>query len=286
MLGYLADYANAITACSYLFAIMGVFLTLNGKAELGTAAMLWTWFLDHWDGHIARKTRHLRSPGMAEFGKKLRWFWRFYPWGLVPGGGHHSGGGWLCDFIGCEPRACHVGCNPAELFRERRLNSRRKIHRNSGVIWYAVAGRAVAASTAHLDRNVRDNSGSRFHRACFPLRLHLCAGSCYTGSGNSSCNDRSDCAVVSPDGGRMIDHATSCPSGKGGSLHAEFSSGYLGTILRLVRYPRSCHRGIHPGGRQIAVSRFPRLSHSKANGSRAACRAVFHVSAGAPLPQG
>ncbi|MEZ0056173.1 CDP-diacylglycerol--serine O-phosphatidyltransferase [Bradyrhizobium elkanii] len=77
MLGYLADYANAITACSYLFAIMGVFLTLNGKLELGAAAMLWTWFLDHWDGHIARKTRHLRSPGMAEFGKSLDGFGDF-----------------------------------------------------------------------------------------------------------------------------------------------------------------------------------------------------------------
>ncbi|WP_207953777.1 CDP-alcohol phosphatidyltransferase family protein, partial [Sinorhizobium meliloti] len=46
----------------------------NGKIEFGVAAMLWTWFLDHWDGHVARKTRHLRRPGMAEFGKSFDGF--------------------------------------------------------------------------------------------------------------------------------------------------------------------------------------------------------------------
>ena len=65
MLGYLRDYANAITATGYVFAILGLFLALNGHLELGTAAMLWTWFLDHWDGHVARKTKDSRRPGMA-----------------------------------------------------------------------------------------------------------------------------------------------------------------------------------------------------------------------------
>ncbi|WBL77828.1 CDP-alcohol phosphatidyltransferase family protein [Bradyrhizobium xenonodulans] len=74
MIGHLRDYANAITALAYLFAVIGLFLALNGKVELGVAAMLWTWFLDHWDGHVARKTRQLRRPGVAEFGKSFDGF--------------------------------------------------------------------------------------------------------------------------------------------------------------------------------------------------------------------
>ncbi|MDE5457578.1 hypothetical protein GWE18_33135 [Bradyrhizobium sp. CSA112] len=74
MIGYLRDYANAITALAYLFAVIGLFLAFNGKIELGVAAMLWTWFLDHWDGHVARKTSHHRRPGMAEFGKSFDGF--------------------------------------------------------------------------------------------------------------------------------------------------------------------------------------------------------------------
>ncbi|MET4331851.1 CDP-diacylglycerol--serine O-phosphatidyltransferase [Bradyrhizobium sp. i1.15.2] len=74
MIGYLRDRANAITALAYLFAVIGLFLALNGEIELGVAAMLWTWFLDHWDGHVARKMRHLRRPGVAEFGKSFDGF--------------------------------------------------------------------------------------------------------------------------------------------------------------------------------------------------------------------
>ncbi|MBO4228476.1 CDP-alcohol phosphatidyltransferase family protein [Bradyrhizobium neotropicale] len=74
MIGYLRDYANAITALSFLFAVIGLFLALDCRVELGSAAMLWTWFLDHWDGHVARKTSHLRRPGVAEFGKSLDGF--------------------------------------------------------------------------------------------------------------------------------------------------------------------------------------------------------------------
>ncbi|MER8929022.1 CDP-alcohol phosphatidyltransferase family protein [Mesorhizobium sp. M0859] len=74
MIGYLRDYANAITALAYLFAVVGLYLALNGKIELGVAAMLWTWFLDHWDGHVARKTSHLRRPGVADFGKSFDGF--------------------------------------------------------------------------------------------------------------------------------------------------------------------------------------------------------------------
>ncbi|QOZ36353.1 CDP-alcohol phosphatidyltransferase family protein [Bradyrhizobium sp. CCBAU 53421] len=74
MIGYLADCANAITAFAHLFAVIGVCLALNGRLELGAAAMLWTWFLDHWDGHVARKTSHLRRPGMAAFGKSFDGF--------------------------------------------------------------------------------------------------------------------------------------------------------------------------------------------------------------------
>ncbi len=74
MIGYLRDYANAITALAYVFAVIGLFLALNGQIELGSAAMLWTWFLDHWDGHVARKTSQLRRPGVAEFGKSFDGF--------------------------------------------------------------------------------------------------------------------------------------------------------------------------------------------------------------------
>lgn len=74
MIGYLRDYANAITALAYLFAVVGLFLAFNGWIELGVAAMLWTWLLDHWDGHVARKTSHLRRPGVADFGKSFDGF--------------------------------------------------------------------------------------------------------------------------------------------------------------------------------------------------------------------
>jgi len=74
MIGYLRDYANAITALAYFFAVLGLFLAFNGRIELGVAAMLWTWLLDHWDGHVARKTSHLRRPGVADFGKNFDGF--------------------------------------------------------------------------------------------------------------------------------------------------------------------------------------------------------------------
>ncbi|ESZ05448.1 CDP-alcohol phosphatidyltransferase family protein [Mesorhizobium sp. M0923] len=77
MIGYLRDYANAITALAFLFAVVGLYLALNGRIELGVAAMLWTWFLDHWDGHVARKTSHLRRPGVADFGKSFDGFGDF-----------------------------------------------------------------------------------------------------------------------------------------------------------------------------------------------------------------
>jgi CDP-diacylglycerol---serine O-phosphatidyltransferase len=84
MLGYLRDYANAITATGYVFAVLGLFLALNGHLELGTAAMLWTWFLDHWDGHVARKTKDSRRPGMADFGKSFDGFGDFLHGVLFP----------------------------------------------------------------------------------------------------------------------------------------------------------------------------------------------------------
>lgn len=77
MLSYLRDYANAITAAGFVFAIVGLFLALNGHIELGTASMLWTWFLDHWDGHVARKTMGRRRPGAADFGKSFDGFGDF-----------------------------------------------------------------------------------------------------------------------------------------------------------------------------------------------------------------
>lgn len=84
MLGYLRDYANAITAVAYIFAISGIFLALNGHPELGAASMLWTWFLDHWDGHVARKTSGRRRPGAADFGKCFDGFGDFIHGVLYP----------------------------------------------------------------------------------------------------------------------------------------------------------------------------------------------------------
>lgn len=84
MIGYLRDYANAITTLAYLFAVMALFLAFNGKLELGVAAMLWTWFLDHWDGHVARKTSHLRRRSVAEFGKSFDGFADFLHGVLFP----------------------------------------------------------------------------------------------------------------------------------------------------------------------------------------------------------
>ncbi|AYG70643.1 CDP-alcohol phosphatidyltransferase family protein [Rhizobium sp. CCGE531] len=84
MLHNLRDYANAITAVSYLFAITGLFLAMNGHIELGTAFVLWTWFLDHWDGHVARKTKDRRRPGVADFGKSFDGFGDFIHGILFP----------------------------------------------------------------------------------------------------------------------------------------------------------------------------------------------------------
>ncbi|WP_076865949.1 CDP-alcohol phosphatidyltransferase family protein [Bradyrhizobium mercantei] len=84
MIPYLLDYANAITALGYLFAVTALFLTLNEKMEFGVAAMLWTWFLDHWDGHVARKTSHLRRPETADFGKSFDGFADFFHGILFP----------------------------------------------------------------------------------------------------------------------------------------------------------------------------------------------------------
>ncbi|GLS32037.1 CDP-diacylglycerol---serine O-phosphatidyltransferase [Mesorhizobium albiziae] len=84
MLIYLRDYANAITATGYVFAILGLFLALNGQIELGTASMLWMWLLDHWDGHVARKTKNSRRPGMADFGKSFDGFGDFIHGVLFP----------------------------------------------------------------------------------------------------------------------------------------------------------------------------------------------------------
>ncbi|MCW1413000.1 CDP-alcohol phosphatidyltransferase family protein [Rhizobium sp. 1AS11] len=84
MLRYLKDYANAITAVGYIFAAIGLFLAINGHVELGTAAMLWTWFLDHWDGHVARKTKDRRRPGAADFGKSFDGFGDFVHGILFP----------------------------------------------------------------------------------------------------------------------------------------------------------------------------------------------------------
>src|SRR5258708_16218184 len=84
MLRYLRDYANAISATGCAFAVLGLFLALNGHLELGTAAMLWTWFLDHWDGHVARKIKDSRRPGMADFGKSFDGFGDFLHGILFP----------------------------------------------------------------------------------------------------------------------------------------------------------------------------------------------------------
>ncbi|MET4213842.1 CDP-alcohol phosphatidyltransferase family protein [Bradyrhizobium sp. LA2.1] len=84
MIGYLRDYANAITALAYLFAVTGLFLAINAKIELGVAAMLWTWFLDHWDGLVARKTSHRRRPGVPEFGRSFDGFADFIHGVLFP----------------------------------------------------------------------------------------------------------------------------------------------------------------------------------------------------------
>lgn len=84
MLFYLRDSANAITATGYLFAILSLYLAINGHIELATAAMLWTWFLDHWDGHVARKTNDRRQPGAADFGKSFDGFVDFIHGVLFP----------------------------------------------------------------------------------------------------------------------------------------------------------------------------------------------------------
>ncbi|MQW40800.1 CDP-alcohol phosphatidyltransferase family protein [Sinorhizobium meliloti] len=84
MLIHLRDYANGITAIGYVFATTGLFLALNGHLELGTASMLWMWFLDHWDGHVARKTHDRRRPGAAEFGKCFDGFGDFIHGVLFP----------------------------------------------------------------------------------------------------------------------------------------------------------------------------------------------------------
>lgn len=74
MLRYLRDAANMITAAGYLFCALGLYLALNGRPELGIAAVLWAWFLDHWDGEVARRTQHARPEDVARFGKSFDGF--------------------------------------------------------------------------------------------------------------------------------------------------------------------------------------------------------------------
>ena len=74
MLGYLKDYANLITAAGYLFCALGLYLALNDQIELAIAVVLWTWFLDHWDGEVARKMQNKRSEAVAKFGKNFDGF--------------------------------------------------------------------------------------------------------------------------------------------------------------------------------------------------------------------
>lgn len=84
MISYLRDYANATTAVGYFFAVCALFFVLNGRVELGLAAIMWTWFLDHWDGMIARRTMERRQPGFADFGKSFDGFVDFVHGVLFP----------------------------------------------------------------------------------------------------------------------------------------------------------------------------------------------------------
>lgn len=84
MITYLRDYANATTAVGYFFAVCALFFVLNGRVELGLAAIMWTWFLDHWDGLIARRTMQRRRPGFADFGKSFDGFVDFIHGVLFP----------------------------------------------------------------------------------------------------------------------------------------------------------------------------------------------------------
>ena len=84
MISYLRDYANATTAIGYFFAVCALFFVLNGRIELGLAAIMWTWFLDHWDGMIARRTMAQRQPGFADFGKSFDGFVDFIHGVLFP----------------------------------------------------------------------------------------------------------------------------------------------------------------------------------------------------------
>jgi CDP-diacylglycerol--serine O-phosphatidyltransferase len=60
MLGYLTDPANALTAASLGLAFLGMYVALLHEIELGVAAVLWVFLIDHFDGVVAQRTPHRR----------------------------------------------------------------------------------------------------------------------------------------------------------------------------------------------------------------------------------
>lgn len=73
MLRYIADPANAITACGLLFSAIGLFLALDGHLELAIAMVLWAMLADHLDGVVARRTKD-RALEVGRIGKSLDGF--------------------------------------------------------------------------------------------------------------------------------------------------------------------------------------------------------------------
>lgn len=70
MLKHLTDPANAITAVGLGLAVLGIYLGLTGRPELGITAVLWAFLADHVDGVVARRARN-RARETAQIGRHL-----------------------------------------------------------------------------------------------------------------------------------------------------------------------------------------------------------------------
>ncbi|MBV9563484.1 MAG: CDP-alcohol phosphatidyltransferase family protein [Bradyrhizobium sp.] len=70
MAKYLLDPANAITAAALGLGVLGIYLGLTGRPELGIAAALGAFLADHVDGVVAKRTAG-RSQHTREIGRNL-----------------------------------------------------------------------------------------------------------------------------------------------------------------------------------------------------------------------
>ena len=70
MLSYLLDRPNLVTLSGLVFAVLAIWLALQGRPTDAMIAALWAVLADWYDGCVARRVRQ-RRPGASEVGRNL-----------------------------------------------------------------------------------------------------------------------------------------------------------------------------------------------------------------------